>query len=153
MQLQPGVAETKYISVFNEATAPDGRIGADAYIRVALVPIWSKTDGSNSALPVSNVVLTLAPNATDDWIQGKDGYYYYKYPVAPGSNTSRLLESVSWNLTNTSLDAEYLSSLLEVQVLADAIQSQSNAIENYWGVDVQIGGSTKILILKPTNTP
>ncbi len=138
------------VSITNEATSADGRSGTSAYIRVAIIPIWCHADGSGTALPSNNVTLILASSAATDWLLGKDGYYYYKYPVAAGSDTTQLLSAVSWHLTNTSLDAEYQACKLEVQVLADAIQSTTNTVENYWGVQV---GSNGNLSLASNNTP
>jgi len=139
------------VSISNQSTSSDGRQGASAYIRVAIVPIWCHADGSGTALPSDNVTLTLANGALSDWMLGKDGYYYYKYPLAPGTRTLQLLSSVKWKLTSeASLNAEYQNSCLEIQVLADAIQSLTGSVENYWDVSVDSEGT---LSLTAGNTP
>lgn len=138
------------ISITNESTSSDGRVGVEAYIRVAIIPIWYHSDGTATALPSNNVKLTLASTGKTDWLYGKDGYYYYKYPVAAGTTTSQLLSKVSWRLTGTDLDVQYKDSKLEIQVLADSIQSVTNSAENYWGVQINSNGN---LGLTPANTP
>lgn len=139
------------VSITNESTSSDGRVGVEAYIRVAIIPIWYHSDGTATALPSDNVTLTLSSTGKTDWLYGKDGYYYYKYPVAAGTTTSQLLSKVSWSLTGTTdLDAQYKASKLEIQVLADSIQSVTNSVENYWGVQINSNGN---LGLTPANTP
>lgn len=139
------------VSISNKSASSDGRAGASAYIRVAIVPIWCHQDGTGTGLPSDNVTLTLANGAPSDWMLGKDGYYYYKYPLAPGTSTSQLLSSVKWSITSdASLNAEYQNSCLEIQVLADAIQSLTGSVENYWDVSVDSEGN---LSLTADNTP
>lgn len=41
------------------------------------------------------IELKLSTESADTWEEGDDGFYYYLYSVAPGENTTQLLDSVS----------------------------------------------------------
>ncbi len=55
-----------------------------------------------------------------DWVQGSDGYYYHKTPVAPGATTPQLVTGFHL-YTNAPEGYE-----LRVEYLAEAIQSDPN---------------------------
>lgn len=126
-----GTEVNKDVSVKNLETGTDhtgtaGRPGAYAYIRVALVPVWRNSDNTGTALPIGNVQLNTTAGDSNDWFYS-DGYYYYKNPVAPGATTSKLLDSYKV----TSLTDEYAGKKLEITVLASAVQSISDAKNNW----------------------
>lgn len=109
---------------------------ASAYIRVKLVAIWRNPDGTGSGLP-ADITYTMAPDdpsTPGKWIKtgtGADTIYYFTKPVAAGATTDQLLDSVTikGNLPK--------NKNLEIEVLADAIQSDGEAAEstNTWGVN------------------
>lgn len=107
----------------------------EAYIRAAIVVTWKdKADDSTSngnvygKAPVKDIDYTIALNLTD-WIDGKDGFCYYKYPVAPsgqdGSTTTALITSCT--VIQDNAPAGYG---LNVEILGSAIQSVPVSVVN-----------------------
>lgn len=102
----------------------------EAYIRAAIVVTWKDAENGNvyGSVPDENTDYTIALNLTD-WIDGKDGFYYYKYPVAPsgqtGSVTTALITSCTVYQDNA--PAGYG---LNVEILGSAIQSVPVSVVN-----------------------
>lgn len=95
------------------------------YVRVRLIPEWS-----NPSLPVSNVVLNLAENS--NWVYSDDdGYYYFKYYLTQGQETSPLLESVTF----TTLGPEYSGQTLTIKAVAEGVQITHEAWKDVWGIE------------------
>ena len=105
---------------------------AQAYIRASYAVNWLDVDGYIAAAAPEGYSCGLLENQ-DDWTEGGDGYFYYPYPVAPGSEAPSLLTcSPSYPE-----DPEYT---LSVEVVAEAIQSTpAEAAEEAWGVTVSDG--------------
>lgn len=110
---------------------------APVYIRVKLVSVWRNADGTGTGIP-ADVTYTLAPvvtGTTGEWVKtgtGLDATYYFTKPVEPGSLTGQLLDSVT---VNGSVPA---GKKLEINVLADAVQSDGGAAEITWGVNPEM---------------
>ena len=119
----------------------------EAYIRAAIVVTWKDAENGNvyGSVPVKDTDYTITLNLTD-WIDGKDGFYYYKYPVAPsgqnGSKTSALITECTY-VSNA--PAGYG---LNVEILGSAIQSVPVSVVNEkWPsvhVDTPHGELTKV---------
>lgn len=118
----------KNVTIFNTGDT-------EAYIRAAIVVTWKdKADDSTSngnvygVAPIVNKDYTIELNLTD-WIDGKDGFYYYKYPVAPngeeGSMTTALIKSCT--VIQDNAPAGYG---LNVEILGSAIQSVPVSVVN-----------------------
>ena len=106
------------ITVVNNST------GVPVYIRVALVA--NMIDGAGNVTGAASVP-TFTPG--DDWIVGRDGYYYYTEPVPVGESTGNLLDTPMTLLEN-----------MQVVVLADAIQAEpTTAVTQAWDVTVENG--------------
>ncbi len=106
------------ITVVNNST------GVPVYIRVALVA--NMIDGAGNVTGAASVP-TFTPG--DDWIVGRDGYYYYTEPVPVGGSTGNLLDTPMTLLEN-----------MQVVVLADAIQAEpTTAVTQAWDVTVENG--------------
>lgn len=114
----------------------------DAYIRAAVVVNWMSADGTKvwATKPVEGVDYEIDYNLTDTgWFDGKDGFYYYKSPVAPGTLTPEVLIT-SANLKpgivgpkGTDGTGYYLS----VEIVASAIQAEPDTVvAGEWGVTV-----------------
>lgn len=105
---------------------------AQAYIRASYAVNWLDVNGNIVAAVPEGYSCDPVENQ-DDWTEGGDGYFYYSYPVDPGSETPSLLTcSVS-----RPEDPEYT---LSVEVVAEAIQSDpAEAVEEAWGVGVSGG--------------
>ncbi len=102
----------------------------EAYIRAAIVVTWKDAENGNvyGSVPIEDTDYTIALNLTD-WIDGKDGFYYYKYPVAPssqnGSETTALITSCT--VDQDKAPAGYG---LNVEILGSAIQSVPVSVVN-----------------------
>lgn len=92
------------------------------YTRVSLFPEWSEP-----SLPISNVQLNL--NLVD-WVDGGDGYYYYKYYLTKDQETSLLLQSVTF----TTLGPEYNGKTLTIKAVAEGVQITHNGWKDIWGI-------------------
>lgn len=92
------------------------------YVRLALFPEWSEP-----SLPISNVDLNLN---LSDWVDGGDGFYYYKYYLTKDQETSLLLNSV----TIDPLGPEYDGQTLTVKALAEGVQITHEGWKDVWGL-------------------
>lgn len=82
--------------------------------------------------------ITLAENT--NWIQGADGYYYYKLPVDPQGSTGELIEECKLQ-NNASVPNGYH---LSVEIVASAIQSAPDSVvQSMWHVTVEDGKITR----------
>lgn len=98
----------------------------DAYIRVAVVANWVKGD---SIVAPATVSITPA----NGWFKAGD-YYYYPAKVAANGITSNLYSGDITAGTALIEGAE-----LKVDILAEAIQAESDAINNWTAVSVSNG--------------
>lgn len=83
-----------------------------AYIRAAVVGNWVK-DGKIVAPWEDNITYNQS-----DWVEGSDGYYYYKYAVAAGQVTNNLFNSYTPGSTPVE-DAH-----LEMTIVCQAVQAE-----------------------------
>ena len=114
---------TDALAVQNTGTAP-------AYIRASYAVNWLDGEGHIAAAAPEGYSDGLVENPQGAWVEGRDGYFYYPDPVAPGDETPSLLTcSVSY--------PEDPAYTLSVEVVAEAIQSNpAEAAEDAWGVTV-----------------
>lgn len=117
----------------------------EAYVRVALVFTWR--DGADAGKDPSNTgnIVGVPVEGTDytmsalgsGWFKGSDGYYYYTAPVGANAKTTSL---GTITVNSNSADAQKYN--LDVQVLADSIQSQpTSAVVNTWHVTLDGDGN------------
>lgn len=120
----------------------------DAYIRVLLVFTWKDEAGNL----FSNKPQTgndgddyqINMNLTDWVMQENDigAYLYYKYPVAPGAETTVLIDALRQNPGVTG--PENGKYKLSVDILSDAVQADPpEAVAESWGVAV-VNGEIKV---------
>ncbi|MGN0538206.1 MAG: hypothetical protein ACI4M3_09550 [Acutalibacteraceae bacterium] len=108
----------------------------NAYVRVAIVPIWRDTDGSPTMLPTKDTY-SIELN-TKDWFLGEDGYYYCKADIAPSEKTPELIRKCTLNELT---DEAYNNKYFDLQILAQSIQSDpQTAVQNAWAVRVDETG-------------
>ena len=111
-----------------------GVSSAPAFIRVRLVTIWRDSSGDGTGVP-ADVTYTMArddPGTGGKWVartQDGETTYYFTAPVDPGALTDQLIKGVT---VNGDLPA---GQTLEIQVLADAVQSDGGAAQDAWGID------------------
>jgi len=100
----------------------------EAYIRAAIIVTWKDAENGNvyGSVPVAgeNGDYTISLNL-EDWMEGRDGYYYYVKPVAPGASTAALIDYCKANQDKT--PAGYG---LNVEILGSAIQSVPISVVN-----------------------
>ena len=114
----------------------------DAYIRVLLVFTWKDKDGNIfSNKPQEGNDYQIVMDDLTNWIMQKSDagvYFYYKKPVAPSAETSKLIESLRQIAGVTG--PENGKYKLSVDILADAVQANPpQAVKDSWGVDVENG--------------
>ena len=105
-----------------------------AYIRAAVVANWIDVDGNIAASVPEEYSYDLTCSS-GSWAQGKDGFFYYLLPVAPGALTEGSL------LTCTVACPEDPEYTLSVEVLTEAIQSTpASAVNEAWSAAVDGSG-------------
>lgn len=120
----PGEVPNEVVEEFDDGVTTKSNVrvkntgNVDAYIRVALVPIWRNADGTGAGYPAAAV------NPDDygmdsDWFK-QGSYYYYSKSVAPNKVTALLLTSFTAPATPTN---EPEGTYYELQVLAQSIQA------------------------------
>lgn len=109
-----------------------------AYIRAAVVANWMDVDGNIAASVPEGYSYDLTCSS-GSWAQGKDGFFYYLLPVAPGASTEGNL------LTCTVTCPETPEYTLSVEVLTEAIQSTpASAVNEAWNVAVDGDGKLSV---------
>ena len=131
----PVVEDFAYAQVSCQVTRSGNTLGvkntgtAQAYIRASYAVNW-RLDGEESIVAAVPEGYSCDPVENPQWEKGGDGYFYYPYPVDPGSETPSLLTCSPSYPENP----EYT---LSVEVVAEAIQSNPvEAAEDAWGVTV-----------------
>lgn len=119
----------------------------EAYIRATYVVTYRDDAGSILYETLSNgrwkVDLSKEIN-TESWVQGEDGYWYCKTPVAPGEKTPVLFnDPINGNGTFLNDGRSKEQAITYVEILATAIQSQPvNAMGEAWGYTMNNGTLT-----------
>lgn len=118
----------------------------EAYIRATYVVTYRDDTESILYEPLDrnwNVDLSNKIN-TESWVQGKDGYWYCKTPVAPGEETPPLfIAPIYGNGTFLNDGRSNEQAITYVEILATAIQSQPvNAMGEAWDYTMNNGTLT-----------
>ena len=123
--LEPGFQDLTNISAgtYTKNVKVASRGTKRTYVRVSLFPEWSEP-----SLPISNVQLNLN---LGDWVDGGDGFYYYKYYLTENQESSLLLNSITFN----TVGPEYEGETLTIKVLAEGVQITNDAWKDIWGID------------------
>ncbi|EOL49310.1 hypothetical protein [Enterococcus caccae] len=107
----------------------------DSFIRVLALPVLTKKQPNDAVtlLPAtvdgSNPVLSIDYNLTD-WIDGKDGYFYYKKKLAKEERTTNLFTKIKMNQAN--ITEEYEGVSLSFEVKAEGISTTKYAYRDAW---------------------
>ena len=122
--IMPGTTVDKIVVVSGE----DGT--ADAWVRVKFVTKVTSADGTE--LNANKIQLNTGAN----WIDGKDGWFYYNAPVKANQEAAPALLSVQFDAT---MDNTYQDATATVDVLAQAVQCANNGTSaqtaSGWPVD------------------
>lgn len=110
--VMPGDTVDKIVSVTNDGDNP-------IWVRVRLDRSLILAD---EAADIDFNVLGLDLNL-EDWTEGEDGWFYYKEILEPGVTTENLFTQVTFP---TSLGNSFMNAEVEIDVLAQGVQSQNN---------------------------
>ena len=107
--VMPGEAVSKIVSVKNT--------GAESWIRIAVEKRVTSADGEEMSAEVVSFVVDETK-----WLE-KDGFYYYRLPVATEESTAVLFDEVIFapNMGN-----EYQNCKTEIVAYAQAVQTANN---------------------------
>lgn len=124
---------TGIVETFDGTTKSDVQVinngDINAYVRATYVVNWLHKDGTVAASVPEGYSYSLTENPDNTWTKGKDGYFYYLSPVAPGKSTAGSL--LICTVTSYPENPEYT---LSVEILATAVQSTpANAVADAWG--------------------
>ncbi len=96
------------------------------YVRVSINPVWEEN------LPINNVNLIFANGEIGThWVNGGDGWYYYKHILEAGAVTEPLLSRVE--IVGSLTGNDYQDKKLTVNVKAEAVQASHEAYKDAWG--------------------
>lgn len=110
--VMPGMGVDKVVYVENEGSIP-------FYTRISMEQIITPAEGVEAELSFEYITLDLN---TEQWLE-QDGYYYYYRALEPGEKTEPLFTKVSFG---PEMGNEYQNATVEVDVLAQAVQSANN---------------------------
>lgn len=106
-----------------------------SFLRVLALPMLTKKqpNGMSILLPVTvdgpTPILNIDYNLTD-WIDGKDGYFYYKKKLMKGDRTTNLFTKVRMNQAN--ITEEYEGVLLSFEIKSEGISATKFAYRDAW---------------------
>lgn len=107
----------------------------NSFVRVLALPVITKTDNSGAVtlLPAttegSDAVLTIDYNLAD-WIDGKDGYFYYRNKLTAGEKSTPLFTTVRMNQAN--ITNEYTDAVLDFEIKVEGIGATKYAYRDAW---------------------
>ncbi|MGC6770348.1 hypothetical protein [Enterococcus sp. LJL51] len=117
----------------------------DSFVRVLALPVITAEadDGTTIVLSATTdgatPILTIDYNLVD-WIDGKDGYFYYKKKLVTGEKTAALFSTVKMNKANIS--EEYNRAKLTFEIKVEGIHTTKYAYRDaWWGGSVPPTGS------------
>lgn len=113
--VMPGTVVSKIVSVTNTGLS-------EAWIRVKIEAKIVGADGKELSGKLSDGSPVMSFEISENWVE-KDGYYYYKNPVAPGKNTDELMKEVTFDLL---MGNEYQNCTANLIVSAEAVQTANN---------------------------
>lgn len=100
----------------------------DAYVRVGVHGYWAVQDESKNEKVVAPWTGSVA--ITSDW-DAVEGWYYYTRKLAPGTQTSNLLQTA---IKTENKPINYPSAYLVVNVIHQSIQAEPvGAVQEAWG--------------------
>lgn len=113
-KLMPGVAVGQVVTVSNTGS---GSVWIRARVEVAFLD----AQGSPLAEPSGQALLECTPGA--DWIDGGDGYFYYRTALAPGEVTAQVFDRLEFS---RQMGNAYGNCTCRMTFVAQAVQSGDN---------------------------
>ena len=125
--------EKKDVKISNKGNVP-------IYVRAQVNIYWVDADGNQLwDQPVADTDYTLKQSIeSSSWKQGADGFYYWTEPLAAGSQTTNLIDSLTWTDTNN-------GRTLVCDIAVQGIQAEpAEAVQEAWGVTITGGAVTPV---------
>lgn len=110
--VMPGMTIDKVVYVKNTGSVP-------FYARVSIDKVITAAEGSDAVLNFDHISMDLN---TEQWVE-HEGFYYYYRALQPGESTEPLMTKVTFE---PSMSNEYMDATVQVDVLAQAVQSANN---------------------------
>lgn len=126
---------------FNKQVQVENLGSKRAYVRVKLTALWQAAEGKEIEDPNALEPAELVGLNTDDWVDGEDGYFYYKHILAAeGGITNPLFTHVKF--AGADMGDQYQGASFSLDVEAEAIQVTNGAAEDAagWGIDLEALG-------------
>ncbi len=104
----------------------------DAYIRAFILISYKDEDGVIlTDTPIANTDYSMTISNSTNWVYSNtDGFYYYKLPVEPNSNTDILIDECRELQSHN-------DKILNVDIITESIQANpTTAVEEAWGVSI-----------------
>ena len=122
MPVMPATEASKIVSVENTGSAP-------AWVRVRIEKTVEPADAAVTGLDTKYVGLNYDKA---NWVEGIDGFWYYREPLKPGAVTPDLFDTVTFS---KDMGNEYMNCKFNIIVSAQAVQSDNNGVAD--GQDVR----------------
>lgn len=122
----------KEVTIKNE-----GASSPKVLIRIAYSETWTKSDGTiiSNIVNNSNVVIkNWTTDFTTDFVDGGDGWYYYKKVLNPASEV-KILNSIALN------DSEYNKYNYDISFRFESVQADATAANALWDKTATINES------------
>lgn len=149
-----GTISCEIIEKFDKNAKENVRVhntgSAEAFIRVRLVPSWENDNGEAVVKSASLDDLDIKWNASKDtdWIDGKDGYFYFKTKVSPDDHDDENFNDCTLVLIDKATVKDANGLHMNLSVLAEAIQcNPKEAVSSSWG-KVRVDADGKLEAIK-----
>ena len=96
--------------------------GNPCYVRIKLDTSVTFENEEDYVEPSEDIMMNID---SENWLNGNDGYYYYKKELLPGSFTEKLFDEVEFS---KNMGNEYQGATISISVSAEAVQSENNSI-------------------------
>lgn len=154
-EFKPSIVTTSVVETLEGETKKNVNIAntgdTEAYIRAAVVFNWRDENGSIfGETPEENVDYDIKWSVSNEclndvWVKGRDGFYYYTSPVAPGENTKDLITSCTAKNERSINGVTYY---LSVDIVCSGIQSTpTSVVKDNWSSAV-IGLNGNVLVIQ-----
>lgn len=113
--VMPGQAVDKVVSVKNLKDT------GDAWVRIGVNKSIKMANGNAGDTDLIDIDFNMT-----DWLDGGDGYYYYKKPLSTEAETEQLFSTVTLAAETGN---EYQGCTINIVVTADAVQMKNNKLD------------------------
>ena len=116
--VMPGKTISKIVQVKNAGNN-------EAWIRINVESIMTNPAGESLPLTIGENKNVIEYSVLDGWVDGGDGYYYFRSPVEPEQLTDVLFKEVKFN---PNMGNEYQNCTAKIIINAQAVQTANNPI-------------------------